>query len=126
MALVKNRIEAWGERHLKNKDVRKILQYLISKRGMTERDLADKFDCTVPAVRYWLKDGKMLNPKSTFEERIQELGYKSLRDFFTRPGNRNGEKTLKQLAKETGFCYPTVSKWRREFLAQNGLCLENR
>jgi len=121
MASIRKKIEDWGKSNIENEDIQVVLNALVVK-GMGDYDIARLFDCSVPAMRYWLRSFSLSKAKPTFEDRLKSLGYRDLKDFFTRPGNRQGEKTFKDLGKETGFCYSTVSKWYRHF---QQTCLEN-
>jgi len=116
MASVRNKIEAWGKDNGVGPSLKRIIKKL--KNTYSERVLSEMFGCTVSAVRYWFKECEILRTRPTFKERLSELGYPSLHAFFTDPRNIQGRRTLRQLARETGFCYPTVLKWYKVFLKE--------
>lgn len=112
MPQVKERILKYGKRKYKTENIKTILKKM-KKEGFSDRELSEKFKCTVPAIRHWLKKLGLLKPRPRFPEWLQQEGYKSLAAFFRHP--KNVEKTFKELSKETGYCYPTISHWYHVF-----------
>jgi hypothetical protein len=113
MGSVREKIENWGKKNIDNPDVEYVLKYLRTKKKLDHRGIAKVFACSVPTIRYYLSKLSLINKKARFTERLNELGYKDLDDYFTSP--KNTHRRLKELAKELGFCYPTVSKYYHAF-----------
>ena len=117
MPQVKESLLSYGKKKYKTEDLKKILKSLESD-GFTDRDMAEKFGGTVPAIRHWKKQLGLLNPKPRFPGWVKQQGYKDISSFFRDP--KNACKTFKQIAKESGYCYVTVSNWYREFEKESG------
>ena len=115
MAQVKDSIQKFGKRKYKTDDLKEILRRL-EEDGISDQFLAEKFDATVPAIRHWKKKFGLLDPRPRFPEWVKEQGYKDYCDFF----RKNAGKTFKQLAKESGYCYVTVSTWYHAFAKETG------
>lgn len=113
MAMLKEKLQKHGRKYFNTGSIREVLRKFRAK-GLTERDVAEKFDCSVPAIRHWLKKCKLLKPRMRFPDKIKEMGYSSLASFFKAPENRH-PVSFKEIAKRTGFCYVTVSYWYHEF-----------
>jgi len=104
-------IKRSGKRHNVEEYLRKQL-----RTGKSTSQIAEELDCSVPSIRYWMSKYGLSSKRPTFRERLKEMGYSTLRAFFT--DKKNAFKSFKQLGKETGFCYPTVSQHYYEFLEE--------
>lgn len=111
MPSVVNKIQLWGKRKKISGGVDKILQKAVQKH-LSFSEIANSVGCSTQALRYQLKKIGVSSIKPKFEDKIKEIGYKDLKEFFT---GDNAFKTMKELAKETGFCCPTISKYYHEF-----------
>lgn len=117
MPQVKDNIQDYGKKKYKTDDLKKILVRL-RKDGFSDQDLAEQFGGTVPAIRHWRKKLGLLEPRPRFPEWVQQQGYKDFKDFFRSP--KNAGKTFKELARETGYCYVTISTWYHAFEKETG------
>jgi len=117
MPQVRERIHAYGQKKYNTNSMRKTLQ-LLKKDGLSDKKLAKMFGGTVPAIRHWLKKLNLLKPRPRFPEMLKQQGYPTLRSFFAHP--KNYGKSFKELAKETGYCYVTVSYWYHVFEKETG------
>jgi len=116
MPQVKEHIQEYGKKKYKTDDLKKILKRLGTD-GFSDQELAEKFGGTVPAIRHWKKKLGLLEPRPRFPEWVTQNGYDGLKSFFQHP--KNVEKNFKQLAKETGYCYVTISYWYHIFEKEN-------
>lgn len=104
-------IKRSGKRH----DVEEYLCAQLGN-GVSISRIAEDLDCSVPAVRYWMAKYDLKVRRLDFRERLRALGYPNLKAFFT--DKNNAFKSFKQLGKDTGFCYSTVSQYYYEFLEE--------
>jgi predicted transcriptional regulator len=116
MAAIQEKIESWGKEHIGKSSVSEVMKHLRQKKEMGKRDIAKLFGCSIPTVRYYMAKAGIMEVREGFVEKIKGLGHKSTASFFTDP--KNTHRTMKELAKELGFCYPTVSKYYYEFLKE--------
>lgn len=104
-------IKRSGKRHNVEEYLRKQLRV-----GKSTSQIAEELECSIPSIRYWLAKYGLSSGRQSFRDRIKDMGYESLRAFFT--DKKNAFKSFKQLGKDTGFCYPTVSQHYYEFLEE--------
>ena len=109
------KIESWGKKEGLIGDAYKILRKAASKRLMFS-EIARSAGCTPQALRYQLQRMGINSFKPSFEDKIRELGYEDVKDFFT--DKENVYKSMKELSDITGFCCPTVSKYYHKFVEE--------
>ena len=115
---VKHVVIEWGRENHGTNTLRQTLKILLDQ-GLKPRQISEMFGCTSAAVRYWLKNTGLVQPKPPFNTRLRNMGYVSPERFFTAP--ENTRKTLKTLAQELGVSYGTISRYYNIFLEQQGL-----
>lgn len=117
------RIESWGKKEGMAGSITKILRTAVRNRLMFSA-IAESAGCSPQALRYQLDRLGINTFKPTFESRVQELGYKDVKDFFT--DKKNVYKSMKELSEITGFCCPTVSRHYHKFEAEAALSQEKK
>jgi DNA-binding Lrp family transcriptional regulator len=123
MPKVVKKIESWGKRKGISGKVSDILLTAVKKK-MSFSEIAESAGCSPQALRYQLRKIGVNSFKQKFEERVKELGYSNVREFFT--NKDNVYKSMKELSQVTGFCYPTVSKYYHKFVAEAKSSMENK
>lgn len=118
MAQVSDRILAYGQEKYNTDSMRKTLWVLKKEEGLSDKEIAEKFGGTVPAIRHWLKKLNLLKPRPRFQEWLEQNGYSTLEEFFSHPDHV--DRSFKELAKKTGYCYATVSHWYHVFEKETG------
>lgn len=117
MPQVREKIVAYGKKKYNTEDMARILRRL-KKEGYSDKELANMFGGTVPAIRHWLVKLNILEPRPRFPAWLEQNGYETLSDFFSHPDNAG--KSFKELAEKTGYCYVTVSYWYHVFEKEAG------
>jgi len=119
MGKVEDRIMKWGETAgMGDASLKAILRNLFNKEKLNAVEIAKKFRCSPPTIRYWLKKYGFIETRPTFEEYLTENGFASAGEFFRHPKNRS--KKFRELSHETGYCYLTLSKAYKKFLKEEG------
>jgi predicted transcriptional regulator len=109
MSRVTEKIKLWGQKNLGKSEISVILKHMRNGRAMSQKGIADAIGCSVPTIRNFLEKDNLLGVRSKFIERIKVDGYKDLAAFFKDP--KNTKKTMREIARDLGVCYPTVSKY---------------
>lgn len=113
------KLELYGVQNLKTDDPKKVMLILHSIRKLSTQQIGDMFGVTAEAVRYWLDEFGMSKSTPNFPEKVLTLknprtgsAYRSLREFFI----ANVDKSFREIAGETGFSGPTVSRYYEQFV----------
>jgi hypothetical protein len=115
MPRVVAKIESWGRKAGLSGDVHKIL-LKAARKNMMFSEIAKSAGCTPQALRYQLQKVGINSFKPRFDDKVKELGYADVRDFFT--DKKNVYKTMKELSDMTGFCCHTVSRYYHKFVEE--------
>jgi len=97
--------------------LRALVSEVVAVGGSTQdavHTIADRFGVSRELVRYHLKRLGLHVTRTSFKEKIGQLGYKHVYEFFR--GNRGRTKT--ELAQMTGFTIPAVTYWQEEYLRE--------
>jgi hypothetical protein len=107
MGKVHDAISVYGKKHFGHGGAKETLSALL-RGGKTVMDIADMFDCTVPAIRHWLIRLSLLKPKLRIPVKVKRLGYSDMKAYF----HANPKKLVKDMAHELDCCYQTVCYWK--------------
>lgn len=112
-ANVKEVVKDWADRRgIPENTVEEALKIMLQE-GKSRNAIAKELGVPVPTLSYWLRKYRLVEVKSNFPSKLREMGYNTLKQFFTDP--RNVDKTFKELAEKTGFTYVTVSNHYQRF-----------
>lgn len=107
---LKQRIKTWGEEH----GCKTFLETLkLIQESFSLVDFAAMLNVSPSAIRYWLCKYDLLRPNGRFEDFLKRNGFLGIDDYFSRP--EIAKKSFRDLSKETGFTYQTISNAFNKF-----------